>query len=159
MADSRLNSPHLTSPRRRRYRDARERLLGACGPLTLVEEFASASCPGVGTPCQGNPSLTNGAYVLVGWGDGQRYPLRVGLNTVRRLQDNVIVFNWAGVSRRHCVFLVHTGGGCELHDTASRNGTLVNRQPVSRAWLTPGDFIWISSRIFVLRWEGGSEFP
>jgi hypothetical protein len=57
--------------------------------------------------------------------------LRVGLNAVGRLPENDIVLARRYVSRRHCVFLVHTDGGCEVHDTASRNGTLVNRnEPV-----------------------------
>ena len=42
---------------------------------------------------------------------------------VGRFPDNDIHFVELCVSRRHCVLLVHAWGGCDLHDTASRNGT------------------------------------
>ena len=37
----------------------------------------------------------------------------------------------ASVSRRHCAILVHISRGCELHDTASKNGTFLNGNRIS----------------------------
>ena len=37
--------------------------------------------------------------------------------------------------------LVHATGGCEVYDTASVNGTWVNRRRVDRAELFPGDLL------------------
>ena len=54
------------------------------------------------------------------------YPLKVGINTVGRSSENDVVVGDAFVSRRHCAILVHHSTVCELYDTASKNGTLVN---------------------------------
>jgi pSer/pThr/pTyr-binding forkhead associated (FHA) protein len=70
------------------------------------------------------------------------YPLKLGVNTVGRSADNDVVVPDGCVSRRHCAILVHFSTGCELHDTASKNGTLINGQRVSTpARLRPGDEI------------------
>src|SRR4029077_10818301 len=54
------------------------------------------------------------------------YPPRIGLNTIGRSPENDVVVKDGYVSRRHCAILVHAGDGCELHDTASKNGTFIN---------------------------------
>src|SRR5262249_23134926 len=75
------------------------------------------------------------------------YPLRIGFNTIGRLPDNDIELEEITVSRRHCVLLVHAWGGCELHDTASRNGTFVNGHRLRQAVrLTSGDQIGVCNR-------------
>ena len=51
------------------------------------------------------------------------------------------------ISRRHCAILVHSGEGCELHDTASKNGTFVNGQRIpGPTRLNPGDEIRLCDR-------------
>src|SRR5262245_22883531 len=57
---------------------------------------------------------------------GRQIPLKVGLNSVGRLPDNDIVIDDATVSRRHCAIVVHSDLTIEIHDVASKNGTLVN---------------------------------
>jgi pSer/pThr/pTyr-binding forkhead associated (FHA) protein len=42
------------------------------------------------------------------------------------MPDNDVVLKDASVSRRHCAIVVHATRGCELHDTASKNGTYLN---------------------------------
>jgi adenylate cyclase len=89
--------------------------------------------------------------LLIDQQTGCSYPLKIGLNTIGRSRNNDIVLEEPLVSRRHCALLVHAGGGCELHDTASRNGTLVNgqlvRQPVQ---LASGDRIEVCPRTLLL---------
>ena len=65
------------------------------------------------------------------------------------------------ISRRHCVITVHATGGCELYDTASRNGTCVNGRKVRRADLLPGNVIRLCERRFLLAWvgPGGDTMP
>lgn len=152
MSDPRLNSIHLAlDTRRELYRRARVALLGAEGWMTWAGEQLHNA---VGEPCEW-PSLlpirelplTGIRFHLIDAGSEQHYPLKVGLNTVGRLASNDIVLKDSGISRRHCVILVHAGGGCELHDTASLNGTWVDgrrvQQPIP---LTSGACIQLCCR-------------
>jgi hypothetical protein len=155
MADARLNSCHLEFPRRQAYRRARDGLLGARGWLTLAAEGlralagdedegpSSASLPPGG-------ALPGTHYLLVDHRAGYAYPLRTGLNTIGRLPTNDIVFEEIEVSRRHCAILVHAWGGCELHDTASRNGTFVNGRRVGPpVRLVSGDQVRVCRRLLL----------
>ena len=55
------------------------------------------------------------------------------------------------MSRRHCAILVHAWGGCELHDTASRNGTCVNGRRVGPpVRLASGDQVRVCRRLLLL---------
>lgn len=86
---------------------------------------------------------------------GRTFRLKVGLNTVGRLPSNDIVFEDVYVSRRHCVFLVHAWGGCDLHDTASRNGTFVNgRRVCEPVRLTSGDRLQLPGKDLLFVAEG-----
>jgi hypothetical protein len=132
MADPRLNSVHLDPPRRADYRRAREELLRARGMNTLAVENnpdESGERPntliqqaGARAPADLNFWLVDREFI---------YPLKVGINTVGRSPDNDVVVADCYISRRHCAILVHTGDGCELHDTASKNGTFVNGKKIS----------------------------
>lgn len=115
--------------RRQDFRRAREALLNARGWPTLAgenqaEEKCSPSHPTIieapESPADpGNFWLRDGEAI---------YPLRIGLNTIGRSSDNDVVVEGSYVSRRHCVILVHSNSDCELHDTASKNGTYLNGQ-------------------------------
>jgi pSer/pThr/pTyr-binding forkhead associated (FHA) protein len=127
MADPRLNSVHLEPPRRADYRKARDELLRARGSHTMAvegqpdEQSANPHTliqnPGAEAPSDLAYWLADNEYI---------YPLKVGINTVGRSPDNDVVVQDGYISRRHCAILVHVGEGCELHDTASKNGTYVN---------------------------------
>jgi hypothetical protein len=140
MTDPCLSSNHLDfQARREHFRHTRAALLGAQSGLTLGW--------GALPPVRPHRALTGAAYHLVDQRTGRTYPLRVGLNTIGRLPDNDIVFDEFVVSRRHCVILVHARGGCELHDTASLNGTFLNGQRIQRPMrLTSGDCIQVFDR-------------
>jgi pSer/pThr/pTyr-binding forkhead associated (FHA) protein len=80
--------------------------------------------------------------------------LRTGVNALGRYPENDIVLAPNHVSRRHCLVVVHVTGGCEVADTASRNGTFVNGRQVSRADLHPGDVLALTDQRFAVEWEG-----
>jgi hypothetical protein len=152
MPDSRFNSCHLgLDPRRQEYRRARAALLEDRGWLTLAGEHMHGFVPSNADwlslfPSQ-LPCLPNAKYLLVDRETGDPHGLRTGLNTIGRISNNDIVFTERTISRRHCVILVHARGACDLHDTASRNGTFVNGQrvrcPVS---LHTGDMIQVCKK-------------
>ena len=150
MSDPRFNSCHLEWPRRHAYRDAREGVLGARGPVTCAAEWADYVAP----PFVGRPEA---GYVLVHHPGGVCFPLRVGLTAIGRYPENDIVLKPIEVSRRHCVVLVHANGGCEVYDTASRNGTRVNGRAVRHVWLNPGDVLQIADNRFVLTRNGDTS--
>jgi pSer/pThr/pTyr-binding forkhead associated (FHA) protein len=133
MADPRLNSVHLEPPRRAQFRLAREELLRARGSNTVASE-ESPQADAIANPNTliqnaGDKAPTGLNYWLVD--NDYIYPLRVGINTVGRSPDNDVVVQDCYISRRHCAILVHTGETCELHDTASKNGTYVNGKRIS----------------------------
>ena len=156
MDDARLNSAHLLlSPRRAQYRQAREALLGARGWLTLgaeqlqalVRAEADSSALAPGWPDRVLPGTR---FLLVDHQAGWGHVLKPGLNTIGRFKNNDIVLDEPTVSRRHCVLLVHARGNCELHDTASLNGTFVNGRRVGMpVRLTSGDWLRLSSRLLL----------
>jgi pSer/pThr/pTyr-binding forkhead associated (FHA) protein len=76
------------------------------------------------------------------------------VNALGRFCENDLVLTPNHISRRHCLILVHATGGCELSDTASRNGTWVNCDRATRADLLPGDLVAVCDQRFVLTWVG-----
>jgi hypothetical protein len=148
MSDPRLDSCHLDFPRRQQYRRAREALLDARGWLTMTgEQFRALMAEADEWLIRLDRLLPGSNYLLVDQAADSAYPLKTGLNTIGRLPDNDICIDDRYISRRHCVLLVHAWGGCDLHDTASRNGTFVNGVRVTRpVRLTSGDSIQLGDR-------------
>jgi pSer/pThr/pTyr-binding forkhead associated (FHA) protein len=143
MFDPRLNSVHLSFPRRAEYRATRLAILGAEGEMTLAGDPHARPAPPIGT------NLPGSLFFLHDWQSGTCYPLKVGLNTVGRFPNNDIVppedQRTRSVSRRHCVVIVHATGGFELYDTASRNGTFVNGRRLTNAvWLAARDIVQLA---------------
>jgi hypothetical protein len=150
MGDPRLNSLHLEPVRRQEYRRAREVLLQARGNQTI---YAEGSPEGI---------LASAHTFLQDYSDQAPttlefwlaeadcvYPLKVGVNTLGRSSENDVVVRDAFISRRHCAILVHVQNGCELHDTASKNGTYLNGDKLDRPHrLRSGDEIRICERRF-----------
>jgi hypothetical protein len=124
-----LNSMHLELPRREQFRQARARLLNACGDQTRCAinlHEAGGSPPDSKTLIQNLASRIPEGLECALMDKESVYPLKVGLNTIGRLPDNDVVLTDPYVSRRHCAILVHSGSGFELHDVASKNGTFLN---------------------------------
>ncbi len=152
MTDPRLNSVHLELPRREEFRRARSELFNSCGKNTLQPDPPrdEASAGGSRTAIQNlEGSIPAGVnYVLI---DREMiYPLKVGLNTIGRLQDNDVVVEDPYVSRRHCAVVVHSTTTCELYDVASKNGTYLNgRRLACPTPLASGDEIRMCNRQLV----------
>jgi hypothetical protein len=154
MVDPRLNSLHLDPVRRQEYRRAREHLLHSRGDHTLYAERQGSLDADVSSTFIRKQAAAAAAapadlkYWLV---DKEFiYPLKVGLNTLGRSGDNDVVVEDAYVSRRHCAILVHLHRACELHDTASKNGTYVNGAKLAGPTvLKSGDEIRVCDRQFV----------
>jgi hypothetical protein len=155
MADPRLNSVHLEPPRRADYRRAREELLRARGTNTLaVESDPDDALGGHPHTLIQNPDKAPAGLNFWLVDKDYIYPLKVGINTVGRSPDNDVVVQDCYISRRHCAILVHAGTDCELHDTASKNGTFVNGQRIGGPTrLRSGDEIRICDQrlVFVTR--------
>lgn len=148
MADQRFSSMHLEGPRREEFRLAREALLGARGDMTLQLEQHGGFAAGSDNPPALDRAPADAKHVLV---DKESvYPLKTGLNTIGRMPDNDVVIPDPYISRRHCAILVHAGDGCEVHDFASKNGTLVNGQKIGGPTpLRSGDEILMCNRRLV----------
>jgi pSer/pThr/pTyr-binding forkhead associated (FHA) protein len=154
MGDPRLNSIHLEPSRRQLFRQAREVLLDARGQHTVCAEKSELeSSPFPCTIIQ-DKNVQKSADLLY-WLQDQEdciYPLKVGVNTVGRSDDNDVVVQDSYVSRRHCAILVHVHNGCELHDTASKNGTFLNGDKlIGPTRLKPGDEIRMCGKQLTFR--------
>lgn len=130
--DSRFQSVHLDGqPRRELFRQARSRLSASCGQHTIagdLRELLAEGGPDAPTRAI-TPPNPKAVYFLK---DGETlHQLAVGVNSVGRLPDNQVVLADDHVSRRHCAVVVHSDGRCELHDVASKNGTLLNGKKIA----------------------------
>jgi hypothetical protein len=63
--------------------------------------------------------------------------LRLGVNRVGRRPDCDFPIGHPSVSSNHCE-LVLSGDGVRLRDCGSTNGSFINGNPVTEAWLMPG---------------------
>jgi len=129
-----MHSMHLESqPRRDQFRAARQALQAACGSHTIGGDLRILSpdealhAPTLAPPPN---SKAPGRFTFYLKDGSDVFPLRMGLNSVGRLPDNDVVIRDECVSRRHCAVLVHTDMRCELHDVASKNGTLLNGKKI-----------------------------
>lgn len=149
MTDSRFQSVHLEGlPRRDDFRAARDRLEQACGQYTLLGDLGGlpADDPGDGATLPVPAGLLQANSFWLQDGD-HVHPLAVGVNSVGRLADNQVVVRDEHVSRRHCAIVVHRDGRCEVHDVASKNGTVVNgRKIAAPTALRPGDTLVLCTR-------------
>ena len=150
MQDPRLNSIHLTAGRREQFRAARSGLLESCGTATIAGERPAPLTGEQHTAIfEGDKRVSATIrYVLVE--KDAVYPLKTGINTVGRMPDNDIAILDGSVSRRHCAIVVHSSHVCEVHDTASKNGTFVNGERITApTQLRPGDELRLCDRRLV----------
>jgi pSer/pThr/pTyr-binding forkhead associated (FHA) protein len=137
MSDPRFHSLHLEGqPRRDLFRAARQAIQAACGSQTLagdlkmLSEEEQLNAPTVAAPPGGLPAGPASRFTFYLKDGSNVYPLHVGLNSVGRLPDNDVVLRDECVSRRHCAVVIHHDLRCELHDVASKNGTLLNGKKI-----------------------------
>lgn len=163
MSDLRFQSLHLEGlPRRDEFRAARARLEASCGQQTLAGgefDMLSDREPGDGPTLAFQTGVGKRYFIQ----DGEKiHPLQVGVNSVGRLPDNTVVIRDECVSRRHCAIVVHRDGHCELHDVASKNGTVLNGSKIhGPTRLRPGDKIALCSRniVFLIQEDPPSDSP
>src|SRR5262249_46130194 len=160
MSDPRFNSMHLdTSPRREEFRRARARLMGTCGQHTLAvdgERLAEIAEAGPCTLIERPAEKPSGVRCWLKDSDGL-YQLKPGLNSIGRMPDNDVVIADGSVSRRHCAIVVHGSGTCELHDTASKNGTYLNGKRIyGPTRLVCGDEIKMCDHVVVFQSDSPS---
>ena len=90
-------------------------------------------------------ALTPGSALLVvkrGPNAGSRFLLDQDVTSAGRHPDSDIFLDDVTVSRRHAEFR-RTGGGFEVSDVGSLNGTYVNRERIDAAPLSGGDEVQI----------------
>jgi hypothetical protein len=154
MSDPRFQSMHLEGqPRRDLFRAARQAIQSACGAhtlagdLNLLAEDAEFDASTLAAPPGGFPPGAAGRFTFYLKDGSNIFPLRVGMNSVGRLPDNDVVIRDECVSRRHCAVLIHHDMRCELHDVASKNGTLLNGKKIpGPSRLQSGDQITLCGR-------------
>lgn len=153
MSDPRLHSMHLEGqPRRDQFRAARQAIEDACGSFTLAGDLRVLAddrlhLSTVAVPLGGLPPPVAGRFTFYLKDGSNIYPLHVGMNSVGRLPDNDVVVRDECVSRRHCAVLIHSDLRCELHDVASKNGTLLNGKKIAGPTrLQSGDQILLCNR-------------
>ncbi len=95
--------------------------------------------------------------VIRGVDEGKQFELTGHTVTVGRHSANSVALHDTQVSRRH-LELSATGGGYELRDLGSGNGTLLNGQPVQVAPLRSGDTITIGQSVLMFT-IGRNELP
>jgi FHA domain len=158
--DPRLLSVHLEgNPRRDAFRAARGRVEHAAGGHTLAGELRlslGAEHRELKTLAPSDVPVKAGGVQCWLLDRGRQLPLKVGLNSVGRLPDNDVVIDDATVSRRHCAIVVHSDMSIEIHDVASKNGTLINGKKLAGPTrLRDGDEIGLSERRLTFLLGGG----
>jgi len=163
--DPRLLSIHLEgNPRRDAFRQARARVQHGAGGHTVAGEVRLP----LGSEAKNLKTLAPGEVPVKAGGThcwlldrGKQIPLKVGLNSVGRLPDNDVVIDDATVSRRHCAIVVHSDLTIEVHDVASKNGTLVNGKKINGPTrLRDNDEIGLSDRLLTfLMFAGQATCP
>jgi len=156
MSDPRLLSMHLEGqPRRDMFRAARQAIQAACGDQTLAgdlrmlapDEQLDSPTLAVAPSGRSGRGSAAGRFAFYIKDGNNVYPLHFGLNSVGRLPDNDVVIRDECVSRRHCAVVVHHDLRCEIHDVASKNGTLLNGKKIpGPTKLQSGDQIVLCGR-------------
>ncbi len=90
--------------------------------------------------------------VIAGPSKDSTIPLPDGEATIGRDPTNVVAIVDPSVSRKHCL-LRPEEGRFQVKDLDSRNGTLVNGEPVKEQWLRHGDEIATGDSVFLFLTE------
>ena len=96
--------------------------------------------------------------VIAGPSKDTTIPLPDGEATVGRDPANVVAVIDPSVSRKHCL-LRREDGRFQIRDLDSRNGTLVNGQPVKEQWLRHGDEIATGDSVFLFLLDDDAQVP
>lgn len=100
---------------------------------------------------KGEPRAEGGPYLIIVQGphQGLKFPIAEGDNTIGRIMGSEVILEDQSVSRRHAV-VTRSREGLTVEDLGSKNGTLVNTQPLTeKVTIGHGDVIQIG--IYSLR--------
>lgn len=101
------------------------------------------------------------SYLLVkeGPGQGRMFLLLDGETTIGRAPENTIVLDPGDVkaSRRHALIRMEAGLA-SVEDLGSKNGTLLDGKPVTKAPLTVGAELCVGETVFVLSQSGEETY-
>jgi pyruvate/2-oxoglutarate dehydrogenase complex dihydrolipoamide acyltransferase (E2) component len=103
-----------------------------------------------------------GSYLMAtqGPGQGRMFLLLDGLNTIGRAPDNTIVLDPGDLkASRHHAVIRFEAGLASVEDLSSRNGTLLDGRPVTKAALPPGAELRVGETVFVLSRTGPASGP
>ncbi len=87
--------------------------------------------------------------VMRGVDEGKQFELVDSINHRGRHSSNAVALHDTQVSRRHMEFRSIPGGGYQLVDLGSGNGTLLNGHPIQEAPLRSGDTISIGQSVLM----------
>lgn len=87
--------------------------------------------------------------VIAGPSKDSTIPLPDGEATIGRDPTSAVAFIDPSVSRKHCQLRREEDGRYKIKDLDSRNGTLVNGEPVKEQWLRHGDEIATGDSVFL----------
>jgi ABC-type multidrug transport system ATPase subunit len=121
---------------------------------------AIADAAGPGAPAGGSATAVWSAQrtMLADRSPSAVMPLPAKATSIGRAQDNDIVVADLGVSRRHAELRRAPGGGYEIADLGSHNGTFLNGQRVNTAMVTEADVIGVGLATFRLVGDELQEF-
>lgn len=111
------------------------------------EDYTAASPLKTPLPSGIDTSLAR-LVVLVGEKVGRRYVLK-SRSLIGRSQKAAIQLTDTHASRKHAEIRPHPQGGFELVDLGSRNGTVVNGNPIEKRLLRYGDRIYIGEHVLL----------
>ena len=124
--------------------------------------IAGASAPDAPPPEQGEDNRTTGSglgtLVITLQGRHQiKYPLREGEITIGRSNQNDIQINSEFVSRAHARIITDAAGAV-IEDVSSKNGVLLDSDPVKRHSFRDGDVVVLGTTLisFLASTEGVS---
>ena len=112
--------------------------------MSVTVPVDSAQVPAVDVDLEELPAGVGMLVVTRGPNSGSRYALDEPLVTAGRHPDSVIFLDDITVSRRHAE-VRRVGGGYEVCDVGSLNGTYLNRERVETAKLNDGDELQIGT--------------
>ena len=127
----------------------------ACGAPLPQDSEHTETIPVAAIPPEGEVPMV---VVVRGQNAGSRYAITDPVTTIGRHPDSDVFLDDVTVSRRHAEIRRTSGGGLELADAGSLNGTYVNGERIERIDLAEGDQLQVGKyRLILVVGGGGGE--
>ena len=112
---------------------------------------------GAGVQHPAVPELKPFAYLISQTSHPKRYSITNAIWRIGRSRENELVLDDISISRRHAEIQRGTDGSFTILDRGSRNGILINGQPVKKGTLQEGDLIEIGDLMLRFTESGADE--